>query len=96
MSNTITNIKRAALSIAIAAALCVPASASAHILPNGAYVHAPHAESPSTTVLPTYSGPSSGFQWDDAAIGAAGMLGLLGLAGVSSQQLRRRRHAVTS
>jgi hypothetical protein len=40
--------------------------------------------------------PSSGFDWGDAGIGAAGMLALFGIAGGSAVLLlgRRRRHGV--
>src|SRR5690348_7025368 len=95
--NTVKLVKRGFLSIAIVAALCVPATASAHILlPEGGDVYATHAEAPSPAAQLTYSRASSGFQWDDAAIGAAGMLGLLAVAGVSSQQVRRRRQTLAS
>ncbi|HEY7877977.1 MAG TPA: hypothetical protein VIC55_07120, partial [Gemmatimonadaceae bacterium] len=83
MSNTFKIIKRGLLSIAVMAALCAPASASAHILLENSYAH--DANKSANALLPTYSSPTPGFQWDDAAIGAAGMLGLLGIAGMSSQ-----------
>ena len=39
---------------------------------------------------------TSGFQWDDAGIGAAGMLGLLGAAGATTVLARRRRDRHTA
>jgi hypothetical protein len=94
MFNMSKLIKRGLLPIAVVAALCAPASASAHILPWSAYAH---TGSESANVAgATYSRPMSGFHWDDAFIGAAGILGLLGIAGVSSQQMRRRRQTLAS
>lgn len=94
MFNTFKTIKRGLLSIAVFAALSAPASASAHILLESSY--APPVKASTSTVIPSYSSPTSGFQWDDTAIGAAGMLGLLGLAGVSSQRVRGRRRTAAS
>ena len=92
MFNMFKVMKRGLLPIAVVAALCVPASASARILLPSAYAQ---TGSESANVAgPTYSRPTSGFQWDDAVIGAAGILGLLGIAGVSSQQMRRRRQTL--
>jgi hypothetical protein len=95
MLSTVKIIKRGVLSIAVIAALSAPATAGARVN----YEHAPatsaSAESPSVP-LPANSSPASGFQWDDAAIGAAGMLGLMGLVGASSQAARRRRPTAVS
>jgi hypothetical protein len=93
MFNAFKIIKRGLLSIAVIAALTAPATASARI--DRAPAGAAGQESVST-VIPSYSSTTSGFQWDDAAIGAAGMLGLLGIASVSSQQVRRRRQTVAN
>jgi hypothetical protein len=94
MFSTSKIIKRALLSIAVIAALSAPATASARIIDRPA---APVvAQESSSPVIRTYSSPASGFQWGDAAIGAAGVLGLLGIAGLSSQHLRRRRRTFAS
>lgn len=57
------------------------------------------ARDPSPVQLPAVevrSTPSSGFDWGDAGIGAAGMLGLFSIAAASALLLtgRRRRHGV--
>jgi hypothetical protein len=48
-------------------------------------------------VVEVRDAPSSGFDWGDAGIGAAGMLGLFGIAGGSALLLvgRKRRHGVS-
>ena len=43
---------------------------------------------PATTAI---AGPSSGFDWGDAAIGAAGMLGLFSIAAGSTLLITNRR-----
>jgi hypothetical protein len=88
-----TNSKRRILSIAAIVALAAPAGASARI---------PFNPSPVAATAETISLPQpaesreSGFQWEDAGVGAAGMLAVLGLAGVSSTLVRRRRPGAVS
>jgi hypothetical protein len=94
MFNKFKIIKRALVSIAAIAVLVAPATASARpIIDRGAPVQNERAL-PALASLE--AGPSQGFRWDDAAIGAAGMLGLMGLAGAASQRVRRRRPAAPS
>jgi hypothetical protein len=51
---------------------------------SGGYDFAPSA-------LPATAQPGSGFQWDDAGIGAAGMVALIGAGAAASVSIRRRR-----
>jgi hypothetical protein len=49
--------------------------------------------SAASTVHPTEaSSPQDGFQWDDAAIGAAGVLALIGVGAGATLVIRRRTH----
>lgn len=44
-------------------------------------------------VAPTPAAETSGFEWADAAIGAAAAIALAGMAGMAATALRRRRRA---
>jgi hypothetical protein len=51
---------------------------------SGGYAFVPSA-------VPATAQPGTGFQWDDAGIGAAGMVALIGAGAVASMSIRRRR-----
>lgn len=84
-------------SIAAIAAVSAPSTASARLNLEGSYkppappvVSAPVIQHPSSpTAAESSTASSKGFQWDDAAIGAAGMLVLIGLG---SGTVVARRH----
>jgi hypothetical protein len=105
-----TSTQRITTSLAVALALAAsaaPASASPNHLPSAepaVPAYASHTSSdPSATAPPTIvrlTAPSSGFDWGDAGIGAAGgfalsMIGLGGALVVSGQRPRRARPAKT-
>lgn len=94
MSNTFNFTKRAVVSAAAIAVLIAPSAASARVLGDHSSPAGPAAEIAAPVAAPISSSPS-GFQWDDAAIGAAGALGLVAIAGASSGRVRRR-HVTTS
>lgn len=96
-----TTTTRTAAAMLVAAALAAPTSASAataeQFLPssvNGQSSGAGGAGVPQTRAIEL---PSSGFDWGDAGLGAAGMLSLLGLGGgavVISRRSRRSHPAI--
>lgn len=86
MSGMFKSVKRALAAIAAAALLMAPAASARILVSEGAASH--EVATVSYTAAPA---SSSGFQWDDAAIGAAGALGIAALLGASSQRIRRRR-----
>ena len=86
MSATFKSVKRALAAIAAAALLMAPAASARILVSEGAPSH--EAATVSYIAAPA---SSSGFQWDDAAIGAAGALGIAALLGASAQRMRRRR-----
>jgi hypothetical protein len=88
MSNKFKSITRALAAIAAAALLMAPV-ASARILDREASTGGTSHE----VAAISYAAPgsSSGFQWDDAAIGAACALGIVAICGASAQRMRRRR-----
>jgi hypothetical protein len=83
-------VSTAVVALALAAPLAAPAASAGEIVPRrdgSKAVYVPPAPLP-----PAGSDEASGFQLDDAGIGAAGMLVLVaGAAGVLS--LRGRRHS---
>lgn len=88
--------KRTLAAIAAIAAVSAPSTASARFElenyspPSAPVVVAPAVAHPSTPLAAqSASASSEGFQWDDAAIGAAGMLVLIG---VGSGAVIARRH----
>lgn len=87
---TATHRIRTALALALAAGAIVPASASAGMLHNGDAGPATPVRVPELIVR---SAPARGFDWGDAAIGAAGGLGLslVGIGGALAKQRRSRR-----
>jgi hypothetical protein len=80
-----TTMRKTAIGLLVTAALVVPASASAatadQFLPSSAGP-AEQAQSgaPAVVQTRTVEAGSSGFDWEDAGLGAAGMLSLLVLA----------------
>jgi hypothetical protein len=86
MSDTFKSLKRALAAIAAAALLMAPAASARILVSEGA----PSQEA-AVVSYTTAPASSSGFQWDDAAIGAAVALGIAALAGASAQRMRRRR-----
>jgi hypothetical protein len=87
----ITNAKKHAITLAALAAVSFPATAAARFDLNPTPPPAPVTAAPPVAS----SGDSSGFQWDDAGIGAVGMLALFGVAGASVAVVRQRRRPVT-
>lgn len=83
-----TSIRKTAATAAVlaAGALAGPATAGAYTNPG------PGGPEPITSTPTTVSsGPSSGFDWGDAGIGAAGALALLGLGAGTVALVRRDR-----
>lgn len=91
--------KRSLAAIAVIAAATAPSTASATVMVEG--VGGPSTQSVASThgaaissaspVAHVAAASSQSFQWDDAAIGAAGMLVLVGV-GVGSGAAVARRH----
>jgi len=84
-------IKRSALTCLVIGATALPAVSQARPLEDPAGpVAAPTAQavSPMPESAPS---ASSGFQWDDAGIGAAGAVVLLGVGAGAATTVRRRR-----
>jgi hypothetical protein len=48
---------------------------------------------PAGAVAPSPAADASGFEWDDAAVGAAAAITLVAMTGVAGTALRRRRRA---
>ncbi|HEY1517565.1 MAG TPA: hypothetical protein VGF91_14185 [Solirubrobacteraceae bacterium] len=84
-------IKRSFLTCLAIGAAAFPAVSQARPLedPAGSVAGAP-AQAVSA-VPETAAGVSSGFQWDDAGIGAAGAVVLLGVGAGAATTVRRRR-----
>ena len=108
---TINTKKTAIASVLAAAAIAAPSAAAMpvdqHLIPPVTVPAGVNAGlGPSGEVNPsdaaaagtTQAGPSTGFDWGDAGVGAAGMLTLIGLGAGAVAITRRseRRHAVTS
>lgn len=92
MTNTFKSIKRGLAATALAALLMAPA-ANARILNQ-------ETSGPATShevAAISYTAPqSSGFQWDDAALGAAVAVGIVAILGAGAGRMRRRRLTTTS
>jgi hypothetical protein len=91
--------RRTAIALLVAVALAVPTSASAatadQLLPSSAAGDSAGGAGPTLPTLPAEP-ESSGFDWGDAGLGAAGMLSLFILgAGAVGISRRARRPAPT-
>jgi hypothetical protein len=53
-------------------------------------------ETPSVPVNVTFSSPSSGFQWDDAGLGAVSTLALVLLMGAGTLMIRHQRRRIAA
>lgn len=85
------HIRRSVLAAAAVTVAALPAGAQARPLFDPAPVHtAPPARVAPVVQQPEASGPT-GFQWDDAGIGAAGAIVLLGAGAGAATTIRRRR-----
>jgi hypothetical protein len=93
--------RRTAIALLVAVALAVPTSASAatagQLLPSSAATaDTAGPDSPTLSPTPTGEAGSTGFDWEDAGLGAAGMLSLIVLgAGAVGIGRRARRPAPT-
>jgi hypothetical protein len=85
--------KRIVIAAVIAAALALPASASANTTFLPPFESAPRTTHIVTTsaAVPAVPGESSGFAWGDAGVGAAAALLLVGTTGLLVLVSRRRR-----
>ena len=85
------SIKRSVLTCLAIGAAALPAVSQARPIEDPAgSVAGPPAQAVSPTPATTASA-SSGFQWDDAGIGAAGAVVLLGVGAGAGTTVRRRR-----
>ena len=91
-------IKRSSLALLAVAAAALPAGAQARPFfdpPTVAQVS--QSAQPANSAQQPETSASTGFQWDDAGIGAAGAIVLLsGGAGAATAIRRRRRHRVAT
>ncbi|HEX4673520.1 MAG TPA: hypothetical protein VH279_14685 [Solirubrobacteraceae bacterium] len=92
---TYLQVRRSSLTLLAAAAVALPAGAQARPIfdpPSGGQIG--HRDQPAPPVnaaaQPELTG-ATGFQWDDAGIGAAGAIVLLGVSAGTATAIRRRR-----
>ena len=92
-------IKRSSLALLAVAAAALPASAQARPIfdpPSAGQIgHRDQPAQPANVVQPDATA-STGFQWDDAGIGAAGAIVLLSGGVGAATAIRRRRHRVAT
>jgi len=84
-------IKRSFLAATVIAAAAFPAASQARPLEAPAAPVASPAAQVVSAVPETAASAPSGFQWDDAGIGAAGAVMLLGVGAGAATTVRRRR-----
>jgi hypothetical protein len=94
-------VKRSSLTLLAIAAVALPAGAQARPLfdppSSGQIGHRDQPAPPVNAAAQPELTASTGFQWDDAGIGAAGAIVLLGAgAGTATAIRRRRRHRVAT
>ncbi len=90
MSDKFKSVKRALGAMVLVALLVAPAASARILAGEGASSH--EVAAISYAAAPD---SSSGFRWDDAAIGAAAALGIAAILGASAQRMRRRRLTVS-
>jgi hypothetical protein len=86
-----TLIKRSLATAAIVAAAGLPASAQAMFVSADGGGSVPSTLPAVKATAPSVSRTGSGFQWDDAGVGAAGATVLLGAGALGAGMTRRRR-----
>jgi hypothetical protein len=87
-------IRRQVVGGLVIAAASFPAAAQARFAlsdPGGWSSSAPAQVVGAPAVQPAGASAQSGFQWDDAGVGAAAAVALLGAGGAASRVARRRR-----
>jgi hypothetical protein len=89
--------KRCSLALLAVAAGALPAAAQARpIFDPPTVAQVSQQAPPSNVVQKPQASASTGFQWDDAGIGAAGAIVLLSGGAGAATAIRRRRHRVAT
>ncbi|MGZ4232538.1 MAG: hypothetical protein ACXVUE_05170 [Solirubrobacteraceae bacterium] len=93
-------IKRSSLAVLAVAAAALPAGAQARPIfdpaSDGPIGHREQPAQPANVVAQPQASVATGFQWDDAGIGAAGAIVLLSGGAGAATAIRRRRHRVAT